>query len=370
MEMNTRLQVEHPVTEDITGLDLFELQLRVAAGEPLPLTQQDVRFAGHAIEVRLCAEDPGHGFMPQSGTVALWKMPAQLRVEDALRSGSEVPPYYDSMVAKIIAHGATRGEARRKLMAGLEDAVALGINTNQHFLHRCLAHPVFAAGGATTAFIGQHLDELLATEADVRERAVALAAVLLLETAGEHRQHASERRLSLRLPIAQRLEIDGQVCTVSVTSTGQRRFAAQVGERAIRIDMADTGAQHARFVCDGIFERADFHRDGATLLLHYCGQSLRITDKTRAASARQGETGGDGKLRASMNGRVVAVLAEVGQQVRAGQPIVTLEAMKMEHIHAAPLAGRLTALHVKVGDQVGASRVVAEIEAESAETKL
>ncbi|RZI66720.1 MAG: acetyl-CoA carboxylase biotin carboxylase subunit, partial [Variovorax sp.] len=124
MEMNTRLQVEHPVTEAITGLDLVALQLRVAAGEPLPITQDQVRFNGHAIEVRLCAEDADKGFMPQSGTMALWQMPSQLRVEDALQSGGEIPPYYDSMIAKIIRHGDTRDAARRQLMAGLEDAVA------------------------------------------------------------------------------------------------------------------------------------------------------------------------------------------------------------------------------------------------------
>ncbi|WP_043114168.1 acetyl-CoA carboxylase biotin carboxylase subunit, partial [Pseudacidovorax intermedius] len=149
MEMNTRLQVEHPVTEAITGLDLVALQLRVAAGEPVGIAQEDVRFSGHAIEVRLCAEDADQGFMPQSGTMALWQMPPQLRVEHALQSGAEIPPYYDSMIAKLIAHGDSREDARRLLMAGLEDAVALGVTTNQAFLHRCLGHDVFAAGGAT-----------------------------------------------------------------------------------------------------------------------------------------------------------------------------------------------------------------------------
>ena len=146
MEMNTRLQVEHPVTEAVTGLDLVELQLRVASGERLPIRQEDVRFNGHAIEVRLCAEDPDQAFMPQSGTMALWAPSPSLRVEDSLRSGAEVPPYYDSMVAKLISHGVNREEARRRLLIGLEDSIALGFKTNQVFLSRCLAHPVFAAG--------------------------------------------------------------------------------------------------------------------------------------------------------------------------------------------------------------------------------
>jgi geranyl-CoA carboxylase alpha subunit len=150
MEMNTRLQVEHPVTEAITGLDLVEWQLRVAAGDPLPLAQEDIRFSGHAIEVRLCAEDVPAGFMPQSGTMRRWQVPQGIRVEHGLRSGAAIPPFYDSMIAKLIAHGSSRDEARRKLQRGVEDTIALGVRTNQEFLARCLAHPVFAAGGATT----------------------------------------------------------------------------------------------------------------------------------------------------------------------------------------------------------------------------
>ena len=152
MEMNTRLQVEHPVTEAITGLDLVELQLRVATGEPLGLRQDDIKFSGHAIEVRLCSEDAAHDFMPQSGRMALWQMPGDLRVEHALQSGSEIPPFYDSMIAKLIAHGATRDEARRKLIRGLEHAVAFGVITNQAFLAACLRHPVFRSGRGDHGF--------------------------------------------------------------------------------------------------------------------------------------------------------------------------------------------------------------------------
>ncbi len=150
MEMNTRLQVEHPVTEAIPGLDLVELQLRVAGGEPLGIRQEEVKFSGHAIEVRLCSEDARADFMPRSGRMALWQMPDELRVEDALQSGSEIPPFYDSMIAKLISHGTTRDEARRKLIHGLEQTVAFGVTTNQTFLATCLRHPVFAADSATT----------------------------------------------------------------------------------------------------------------------------------------------------------------------------------------------------------------------------
>src|SRR5262249_10442109 len=166
MEMNTRLQVEHPVTEAITGLDLVELQLRVAGGKPLGVKQEDIRFDGHAIEVRLCSEDAGHDFMPQSGRMLRWQMPEGIRVEHALQSGSEIPPFYDSMIAKVISHGATRDEARGKLISALEQVEAFGVTTNQGFLISCLRHPTFAKGGATTAFIGSHREELLASHAN------------------------------------------------------------------------------------------------------------------------------------------------------------------------------------------------------------
>jgi geranyl-CoA carboxylase alpha subunit len=362
MEMNTRLQVEHPVTEAITGLDLVALQLRVAGGEPLPITQDEVRFHGHAIEVRLCAEDVDKGFMPQSGTMALWEMPDQLRVEHSLHSGGEIPPYYDSMIAKIISHGDTRDAARRKLLAGLEDAVALGVTTNQAFLHRCLGHEVFAAGGATTAFIARNQDALLARDPALQGRAAAIAAVLLHETAGARRPPSVRRRTTHSLPLSVCFEVEGRVVDAGIVLTRQNQFEVSIGAASNTIELDDIGETTLRFVCDGLYESAVFHRDGDTLLLHYRGVPVRIEDKTLAAAARQGEAGGDGKVRASMNGRVVAVMTAVGDSVVAGQPVVTLEAMKMEHIHSAPVAGKVVALHVKAGDQVAGSRVVLEIE--------
>ena len=153
MEMNTRLQVEHPVTEAVTGFDLVEWQLRVAAGEPLPAKQDEIRFSGHAIEVRLCAEDPGSNFLPQAGRLALWQPSSAVRVDHALESGMEIPPFYDSMIAKVVAHAPTREEARRKLAAALDETVALGIPTNKDFLAAVLQDADFGAGKATTDFL-------------------------------------------------------------------------------------------------------------------------------------------------------------------------------------------------------------------------
>ena len=199
MEMNTRMQVEHPVTEAITGLDLVELQLRVARGEALPLRQEHVLFKGCAIEVRLCSEDASHDFMPQSGKMLRWHVPDSIRVEHALNSGSEIPPFYDSMIAKLISHGGTREEARGRLISSLEQSVTFCVATNQAFLAACLRHPVFARGQATTAFIEQNRTELLAAR-DVASD-VALAAVLLHVAHPHAKPFRSGRSLAATFPI-------------------------------------------------------------------------------------------------------------------------------------------------------------------------
>jgi geranyl-CoA carboxylase alpha subunit len=361
MEMNTRLQVEHPVTEAITGLDLVEWQLRVAAGETLPLPQQEIRFQGHAMEVRLCAEDVPAGFMPQSGTMRRWHVPHGLRVEHALHSGAVIPPYYDSMIAKLIAHGKTRDEARRRLLRGLQDTVALGVRTNQEFLARCLAHPVFSAGGATTAFIGQHEAELLQREGDGDTRAALVGAWLLHETVG-HRHGASGRGLAHGLPLGIRFALDGGDRTVSVAQTRRDVFRLTSNGQEHILQSVLVSAHEARFILDGVMDSAAFDRDGDSLWIRYGGRPHALENRTLAATAPRDEGGGDGKVRASMNGRVVATLVAVGDKVTVGQPLVTLEAMKMEHVHSAPVQGTLSALHVCEGEQVQARRVVAEIQ--------
>ncbi|MET4580007.1 acetyl/propionyl/methylcrotonyl-CoA carboxylase subunit alpha [Ottowia thiooxydans] len=363
MEMNTRLQVEHPVTEAVTGLDLVELQLRVAAGESLTLKQDDVVFQGHAIEVRLCAEDVSKGFMPQSGTMLQWQAPESLRVEHALSSGAEIPPYYDSMIAKIIAHGGDRDEARRRLMLGLHQTVALGVTTNQVFLGNCLRHPAFAAGEATTGFIARHQDELMETEGRARERAVAVAAVLLFETANERTTQGGLRRLAHSLPVAMSLEMENAQHKVLITQSGSYRFEVEVQARQHAIDLVELTENQARLVIDGVMESAAFLRDGSELWLHYRGQPIAVNDRTRSAAERAAPGEGDGKVRASMNGRVVAVLVAQGDLVEAGQPIITLEAMKMEHVHLAPVSGRVSALSAALGEQVTLRRVLVEITA-------
>lgn len=362
MEMNTRLQVEHPVTEAITGLDLVELQLRVAAGEPLGLRQEDVKFTGHAIEVRLCSEDAHHDFMPQSGKIALWQMPDGVRVEHALRSGSEIPPFYDSMIAKIISHGADRNEARGKLICALEQTAAFGVTTNQGFLISCLRHPAFAAGEATTAFIGTHHDALLAPRVDEHSEA-GLAALLLYVTNPHAPPWRSGRSLAATFPLAVRLDLRKSLYEIEIVRERDGGYVAEINSQAHRFEIDELGRDSIRFRHDGVMETTKFLRDGDRLYVLHRGATLRVCDLTLAAPVSAAAAGGDGKVRAAMNGRVVAVLVKPGDQVAAGQPVMTLEAMKMEHVHTAGVAGTIAAIDVAEGEQVTTGKIVVEIEA-------
>jgi geranyl-CoA carboxylase alpha subunit len=361
MEMNTRLQVEHPVTEAITGRDLVELQLRVASGEPLGLVQEDITFSGHAIEVRLCSEDAGHDFMPQSGNMALWQMPEGVRVEHALRSGSEIPPFYDSMIAKIISHGRDRSEARGKMICALEQTVALGVTTNQAFLISCLRHPAFAAGKATTAFIGKHRDELLAHKDAVAE--AALVALLLYVTSPHAPLWQSGRSLAATFPVPLRLAIGDVIFEVEIVRERDGGYVAEFGGRKHRFEIDELGRDSIRFRTGGVMESAKFFRHSDRLHVLHRGKPIAVRDLTLAAPEAAVSNGGDGKVRAAMNGRVVAVLVKPGDRVTAGQPVMTLEAMKMEHVHVAGIAGVVSAIDVVEGEQVTTGKIVVEIEA-------
>jgi geranyl-CoA carboxylase alpha subunit len=362
MEMNTRLQVEHPVTEAITGLNLVELQLRVAAGEPLGLAQEDVTFSGHAIEVRLCSEDAARDFMPQSGRMALWQMPASIRVEHALQSGADIPPFYDSMIAKLVSHGATRDEARRRLIAGLEQAIAFGVTTNQAFLAACLRHPGFAAGAATTGFIDQHRGELLAPSREATPD-VGLAALLLYVSSLRAPPWQSGRTLAATFPLPLRVGLDDAVHEVEIVRERDGQYVADAAGQVQRFGIEELGHNVIRFRRGGVTESATFLRDDDRLYVQQNGVTLSVRDLTLAAPASAAATGRDGKVRAAMNGRVVAVFVKPGDRVAAGQPVMTLEAMKMEHVHTAGIAGVISAIDVTEGEQVTTGKVVVEIEA-------
>jgi geranyl-CoA carboxylase alpha subunit len=362
MEMNTRLQVEHPVTEAITGLDLVELQLRVASGEPLGVKQEDIRFSGHAIEVRLYSEDASHDFMPQSGRMHVWRMPQNIRVEHALQSGSEIPPFYDSMIAKVISHGATRDEARGKLICGMEQVEAFGVTTNQDFLLSCLRHPAFAKGAATTAFIGNHRGELLASHAD-EGREAALAALLLYVSNPHAPPWRAGRSLAATFPLATRFELGGKVHEIEIVRERDGFYVASRNGDAHRFDIEELDGGSIRFRHDGVMQSAKFLRHDERLYFLHRGVTIAVRDLTLAPPESAYAAGGDGKVRAAMNGRVVALLVKPGEKVAAGQPVMTLEAMKMEHVHTAGVAGTVSSIDVAEGEQVTTGKIVVEIEA-------
>jgi geranyl-CoA carboxylase alpha subunit len=379
MEMNTRLQVEHPVTEALTGLDLVAWQLRVAAGEPLPLQQHEIHAQGHAIEVRLCAEDAPRGFVPCSGTVRRWQAPEGLRVEHALCNGAAVPPHYDSMIAKLVAHGATREDARRRLLRGLHELVALGVTTNQAFLARCLEQADFANGGATTDFIARHEHALMVVDEGVQRLALLLAGWLLRGTlpaafstrADPADQHHSPRRnaapgLTHGLPVGLRLSLLGREHTLRVMELAPGRFEMALAGAVHGLQTVEVGPHRARCIVDGVMQQVAFHRDGALLWLAHGAHTHTVEDRTFAAQTRPDQAGRDGRVRAAMTGRVVAVLVTPGERVQPGQALLTLEAMKMEHAHLTPVAGTVEAVHARVGDQLSAGQVVVDIRAQDA----
>ncbi len=331
LEMNTRLQVEHPVTEAITGLDLVEWQLRVARSESLPLGQEQVRFDGHAIEVRLYAEDAYGGFLPQTGRIDVWR-PATgpgVRIDHGMKEGLAISPFYDPMIAKVIAHGATREQARTRLIQALKETVVLGPTTNRHFLIRLLEHPEFAAGEATTAFIGKH--DFPAPE--IAEAHWKLAASLLWQDSAK------------RHPPALRGWRNSNPEPTPV------KLAVGTTERRLLVDADLAGIPNV-----------PFHIDGSDILVDVDGLTVRFTDRTYAPPVAAA-AGSDGKLRAPMDGRIVAINVAPGETVVRGQTLVVLEAMKIQHQLKAALDARIEAVSVKEGQQVSNRTLLVTMEA-------
>jgi geranyl-CoA carboxylase alpha subunit len=332
LEMNTRLQVEHPVTEAITGLDLVEWQLRVARGEKLPLTQDQVTFDGHAIEVRLYAEDAYAGFLPQTGRIDVWRPAAGrgVRIDHGMKDGLAISPYYDPMIAKVIAHGATREEARVRLIRALAETVVLGPTTNRHFLIRLLEHPDFAAGEATTSFLVKH--QFAPPEIDDAHWSAA-ASLLWLASAQKYPPSMRGWRNSNPEPTPIRLAAGGKERLMQV------REAASI--------------------------ETPFHIDGNDIVVDLGALTVRFTDKTYAPP-EAAAAGSDGKLRAPMDGRIVAIKAAPGDRVVRGQTLIVLEAMKIQHQLKAALDATVEAVSVHEGQQVSNRTVLVTMEPDTA----
>jgi geranyl-CoA carboxylase alpha subunit len=366
LEMNTRLQVEHPVTEMITGLDLVELQIRIARGEPITVRQEDVRRDGHAIEARLYAEAPHKGFLPQSGRLAAWRPPAGtgIRVDHGLRAGQDVSPYYDPLLAKIIARGRNRDEARQRLLQALEETVALGPGTNRGFLIDCIAHPDFASGATTTQFIPAHFASIAQPQADTGM--LALAAVLRFEASARRYGHDPARTWSSSgaIPWPVGLETGGApAADLTVSVLGPRRYRIAGAAQASDIEMVGAGDDGvARFRLDSEERRAAYAFAGETLHLKVGGLDLTVRETLYAPRAPAGSADSiEREVRAPMNGKVVAVLVAEGQAVERGQRLVVVEAMKMQHEMTAGASGTVARLAVKPGDQVATRQLLVEL---------
>ncbi|ANF87436.1 3-methylcrotonyl-CoA carboxylase subunit alpha [Pseudomonas antarctica] len=352
LEMNTRLQVEHPVTEWITGLDLVDWQLKVAAGEPLPLKQAEVTLTGHAMEVRLYAEDPAQGFLPQTGNVLRWEPAAGVRIDHGVLEGQRISPFYDAMLGKIIAHGATREEARRKLLRAVEDTVLLGLTTNQQLLVDLLRQPDFIAGDFSTGFIAEHFNEINRQPATNEQ--VALAAALFYQSnANAHRQGLSGWRNNASVPWTYRLDINDDVRDVAVSVLENHRLHAN----GIDISHLSTDGRWATLVINGVRRRIAYHLDDTQLWL----PGLKVINRTQQVASRQADAS-TGIVKAPMDGAIVDIRVSVGETVTKGQLLLVLEAMKMEHPLTAGIAGVIKGMQVVAGDQVRNRQVLLEIE--------
>ncbi|HEY6135928.1 MAG TPA: biotin carboxylase N-terminal domain-containing protein [Rubrivivax sp.] len=341
LEMNTRLQVEHPVTECITGLDLVEWQLRVAAGEPLPLTQAQVRFNGHAIEARLYAEDPYDGFKPQSGRIAHWRpQHGGVRVDHGIAEGGEITPFYDAMVAKLVVHGQDRADAIRRLTRALEDTPLVGVKTNGHFLRDLLQHPQFQDAEMTTT----RIDEWAASGEPLLQRPAPHDATWQLAAAlragrGGHRP-ASIAAFDLTL----------------ICDGGQRTLRAPPS--GVSVHSWQDGA--LRYTRDGVQRHAHCIDDGDALHLAIDGAVFVFKEPSPFP---QRDSAADASCaRAQVAGVVVQLLVAPGDTVAAGQPLVCVEAMKMEMWLNAAAAGTVRAVHTQAKASVASGQVLVELE--------
>jgi len=348
LEMNTRLQVEHPVTELITGLDLVEWQLRVANGEYLPLQQHELSINGHAIEVRLYAEDPRQDFLPQTGQVLRWK-PATLpnvRIDHGMLATDEVSPFYDPMVAKVIAYSKTREDAIRLLARAVDDCVLLGVNSNKQFLVNLLRHPIVVAGDTNTAFIQQHFQDDDSFHSQVLSlETLAIAAALFSQSKG-----TTVWQTGLGVPLPLKLKYDDQQIQLQLSSVNNT-FTVQLCDQTVCIEVIEKTDEQLTYFVDGIRRRVQYVLDGDQLYIDRDNGNVAIRNVTYAAP-ETAEVAGDGKIRAPMDGAVINILVNKGDQVVKGQTLLVLEAMKIQQQIRSDVDGVVEDILGQQGQQV------------------
>jgi 3-methylcrotonyl-CoA carboxylase alpha subunit len=391
MEMNTRLQVEHPVTEMITGQDLVEWQLRVAAGQPLPLTQDQLKIDGHAIEARIYAEHPARGFLPSTGTLKHLRMPegvefaihagagesrkAPVRIDSGVREGDTITPFYDPMIAKLIVHGATREDALARMSRALHACEVVGPHTNVEFLQRIVESEPFATGDLDTGLIERHHEALFAPVKKPFKEALALACAALLTREGGTAHGASPwdalSHWRLNSGFTQTLgwlaiENSGETgspFTVAFARDGATQTLEHDGVREAFSWSSGAGLHEYRATIGDARATGRVFIDGDTFHVFCLGHALAFEWQNLLAHAADAEHG-EGRLTAPMPGKVIAVLVEPGAVVEKGTPLIVMEAMKMEHTIGAPAAGTVSEVLYAVGDQVadGAQLLVLDVE--------
>ena len=380
LEMNTRLQVEHPVTEEITGLDLVALQLKVAQGEPLGIAQDDITLTGHAMEVRLYAEDPADDFLPSTGHIDLWHPAENTRIDSGIATGGEVSPFYDSMVAKIITHGTTREDARRKMVKALAETALFGPKTNRDFLIDALNKPDFVEGKATTAFIAENYGEdgidLALYEFDsfaiaatlqhkLRQQAAHKLALNVNPEMLDWSSTANLQTVTQYAQLGEAAETDGTIY-VCVEEPGLYRIES-AGQEA-RIELLSIATDTAKLRVNGRTVKAIYHAHGRDLHLALAQRSLSVTDMTGLSAME--DMGGGGTVTAPMHGLLLEILVEQGAAVTKGDKLAVLEAMKMQHEILAEIDGTVETIAAEAGKQIAADDLIMEITAkEDTETE-
>ncbi len=369
LEMNTRLQVEHPVTEMVTGLDLVALQIQVAEGRPLEIAQDNVKLTGHAIEVRLYAEDPAQDFLPQTGRVALWD-PAEgegVRIDSGIRSGLEISPFYDPMVAKVIAWGETRETARHRLIGALKDTALFGSTTNQGFLIDILERGRFAKGEATTAFIEQEFgdDDLAETQPSLDEAALAAVVQYQAECRKAFAASLNVTPALLNWSSADTLTTRYVYGDVDLTVSPNRDgiYVVRCGEEERQVRLLEMGETRARLRLAGRRYALRYSAPAPGALdISINGRALHFRNQIAFPKGVE-EAAGGGRVVAPMHGSLLEVFVKPGDQVETGTRLAVLEAMKMQHDILAEIDGTVTDVLATAGSQVGADDLLIEIEA-------
>jgi len=352
IEMNTRLQVEHPVTEAITGLDLVEMQFRVAAGDMLPLTQGEVRIDGHAAEARLYAEDPERGFLPSTGKLAALELPAGegIRVDTGVDAGAAISPYYDPMIAKVIAHGNDRAQALARLATALGETVVVGPHANAAFLKALVSHPEFRAGQFDTGFIDRHLADLTRIDPQAEAAAIGAGVAALLAPAKRQPEETPWRDPwstfdGFSLGPQRTLDLD-----IMVDGHPRKATVTWHNGAHVTVDGVPAARDGIRLVPVG----SGLVMVGQGVQRHVALKSYDMVDVDHLD--------GDGAVKAPMHGKVLAIFVAAGASVTKGERVAVVEAMKMEHALLAPLDGTVSEVSAEVGAQVAEGAKILTIE--------